>query len=167
MPATPERRRRAAFTEDIDKKPPRHTQKAKTLHPAPAAESPFILVVDDEEDLAESLADFFRQSMPGVRVQHAATGVGAMHVMAEEDVDVIVTDLRMPGMDGLAVLRQADELAPNAERIVISGFSADLTDSALKSHKVARVFAKPFDVQQFVDAVDALMAKRKSKRRAS
>jgi DNA-binding NtrC family response regulator len=138
------------------------TRSASAL--APAASMPFILVVDDEEDLAESLAEFFRQSMPGIRVQHATTGPDAMAVMAREDVDVIVTDLRMPGMDGLAVLQQADQLAPDAERIVISGFSSDLTAAALKEHRVSRLFAKPFDVDEFVTAINTLIERRRQRR---
>jgi CheY-like chemotaxis protein len=63
-----------------------------------------ILVVDDEEDFLETLVN--RLNRRGMSAQGALSGREALKMMEEKEFDVVVLDVRMPGMDGLEVLRR-------------------------------------------------------------
>src|SRR5262245_4054838 len=69
-----------------------------------------ILVADDEPGIRTSLAEVLRDA--GYRVETAADGTAALEALAANDFGVVVTDLRMPGADGLAVLQRARQISP-------------------------------------------------------
>jgi len=77
-----------------------------------------ILIADDEPGVRESLAEVLRDA--GYSVATATDGTAALTVLEERDFAVIVTDLRMPGADGLAVLRRARELSPQTVVLVMT-----------------------------------------------
>ena len=77
-----------------------------------------ILIADDEPGVRESLAEVLRDA--GYSVATATDGTAALAVLEERDFAVIVTDLRMPGADGLAVLRRARELSPQTVVLVMT-----------------------------------------------
>ncbi len=82
-----------------------------------------ILVVDDEEIMRRSLADILRQE--GYQVHMVASGEAAVNTLrtmqaSGDSFDVILLDLKMPGMDGLDVLRVASNLAPDTLVILLA-----------------------------------------------
>ncbi len=78
-----------------------------------------ILVIDDEEIVRQSFHDQLEDL--GYRVLAAEHGRAGVEVIEQEHPDLVLTDLRMPEMDGLEVIRQSKELAPDTPIIVISG----------------------------------------------
>jgi two-component system response regulator PilR (NtrC family) len=91
-----------------------------------------ILVADDEPGVRESLAEVLRDS--GYIVQTAADGAGALTALEEHDVSVVITDLRMPGADGLAVLKRAREISPQTFVLVMTAHgSVDTAVEALRA----------------------------------
>jgi len=81
-----------------------------------------ILVADDEPGVRESLAEVLRDA--GYRVETAADGDGALAALEHQDYAVVVTDLRMPGADGLAVLRRTREVAPQTAVLVMTAHAS-------------------------------------------
>src|SRR5437870_12964444 len=77
-----------------------------------------ILVADDEPGVRESLAEVLRDA--GYTVQAAADGTAALTALEERDFAVVITDLRMPGADGLTVLRRAREISPQTLGLVMT-----------------------------------------------
>src|SRR6266581_9719900 len=77
-----------------------------------------ILVADDEPGVRESLAEVLRDA--GYAVQTAADGAAALAALERDDFGVVITDLRMPGADGLAVLRRAREISPQTLVVVMT-----------------------------------------------
>jgi DNA-binding NtrC family response regulator len=77
-----------------------------------------ILVADDEPGVRESLAEVLRDA--GYTVQTAADGTAALAALEERDFAVVITDLRMPGADGLTVLRRAREVSPQTLGLVMT-----------------------------------------------
>jgi DNA-binding NtrC family response regulator len=77
-----------------------------------------ILVADDEPGVRESLAEVLRDA--GYEVQVAADGTAALTALEGNDFAVVITDLRMPGADGLAVLRRAREISPQTLGLVMT-----------------------------------------------
>src|SRR5215475_13190404 len=81
-----------------------------------------ILVADDEAGIRESLAEILRDA--GYTVETAADGTAALETIDAHDFAVVITDLRMPGADGLTVLRRLSEVAPQTVPLVMTAHSS-------------------------------------------
>jgi len=87
---------------------------------------PRVLLVDDETDFLESLGQ--RLALRGLPVRTASSGPAALEIINEEPIDVVVLDVRMPGMDGIETLRRIKESHPRIEVVMLTGH-ADLESS--------------------------------------
>jgi DNA-binding NtrC family response regulator len=83
--------------------------------------NPRILVVDDEEIVCESCKRILEED--GYEVETALSGKEAFEKMKENPFDIVMTDLKMPGIDGMEVLRTFRKDYPDAIIIMITGFS--------------------------------------------
>lgn len=113
-----------------------------------------ILVVDDEEDILESLKDLLETSIPNSRVLTAANGEAGMKVLEEEHTDLIVTDYKMPGMSGLDFLEESKKLAPKTPRILVTAFpDLEIALRAINDAKIENFFTKPLDPPKIVEVI--------------
>jgi signal transduction histidine kinase len=105
--------------------------------------APLVLYVDDERPNRV----VFEQSLKSeFRIKTVGDGRAALELMTTEDVAVLVTDIRMPEMDGLELLRHARERHPNVLRMVITAYSdLDPILRAINEGMVARYIVKPFE----------------------
>jgi DNA-binding NtrC family response regulator len=107
-----------------------------------------VLVVDDEPDLRELLTEFFRRR--GFDVACAADGRAAIAELerAPSRFGLVLTDLNMPGADGLAVLAHARQVNPSAAVVIITGYAS--LDSAIKAVRLGAYdyLTKPFAMAQ-------------------
>ncbi len=124
-----------------------------------------LLVVDDEPDVLESLRHLFHRAY---RVLTAEAGGPALEILEREDVHVILTDQRMPGMSGDAFLAQARHVRPDAVRMLFTGY-ADIQAviNAVNEGRIFRYILKPWDpielealIRQAVEQYE-LLAERK------
>jgi PAS domain S-box-containing protein len=123
-----------------------------------------ILVADDEPEIIDLCSRLLIGQ--GYVVQAATSGQEAIAHLEAEPFDLLVIDIKMPDMDGLAVLRRGRELDPDLAAVVITGFAT--MDSALEAmHSGARGFVlKPFGLQEFIQvAAEALEERRKDHER--
>jgi HD-like signal output (HDOD) protein len=112
-----------------------------------------VLVVDDEPDILDGLELQLRAVRDRWRPRFASGGAAALRLLDTEPFDAVVTDLRMPDVDGLAVLLHAREHASDAVRIVLSGVIAPAAitrDQGL----VHRMLSKPCPPDQLRDTVE-------------
>jgi two-component system sensor histidine kinase/response regulator len=112
-----------------------------------------VLIVDDDQALLEALPEAMRLRMGGVTVETADSAAAALERMADRDYDAIVTDIRMPGMDGLKLLEEIRTRRPGTPTLIITGHGDnDLVVHALRGG--ARDFIqKPIDRDYFVAAL--------------
>ena len=103
-----------------------------------------LLIVDDEENVVSSLRRLLRGA--GYHIVTASSGPEGLARLAEHDVDVIISDQRMPGMTGVELLRRAKELHPDTIRIVLSGYTElqSITD-AVNEGAIYKFLTKPWD----------------------
>jgi diguanylate cyclase (GGDEF)-like protein len=103
-----------------------------------------LLLVDDEPSIVAALKRLFRRD--GYRIVTAHSGAEGLQRMAEYDVDVVLSDQRMPGMTGVEFLRSAKELYPDTVRMVLSGYTElqSITD-AINEGSIYRFLTKPWD----------------------
>jgi DNA-binding NtrC family response regulator len=92
---------------------------------------PRILVVDDEPVVRESLRDWF--SMDEYPIEMAASGAEAIQKMQEARWDILLTDVKMPGMDGLELQKRAKQLDPHITVIIMTAYAS--VDSAMQAIK--------------------------------
>jgi len=105
-----------------------------------------ILCVDDEANILSSLRRLFRPH--GYKVLVAGGGVEGLEALAGEHVDLIISDMRMPGMDGATFLAEARKRYPDTVRLLLTGYAdMDSTIAAINSGQIARYIAKPWNDQ--------------------
>ncbi|MBA3268875.1 MAG: sigma-54-dependent Fis family transcriptional regulator [Acidobacteria bacterium] len=119
-----------------------------------------VLIVDDEQSMREWMRILFQRD--GFQVFLAEDGVAGRDLITREYVDVVLTDIRMPRMDGIALLKAAHDIAPDAIVCMMTAhFSRDSEEwRRAREHGAAALFEKPFrdvhlvtlQVRQLIDA---------------
>jgi CheY-like chemotaxis protein len=109
-----------------------------------------VLVVDDEPDLLCVLATLLEDE--GYEVVTAASGDEAVARARREHFHLMVTDLKMPGMDGLEVVAAIGAIDPDVRPILMTGFVSDEIRSTLDARGVPYVL-KPFEIEEIVTAM--------------
>ena len=114
-----------------------------------------ILFVDDEPDLISSLRRFLLKE-PYQKL-FAASGREAMEILATQSVDIVVSDLRMPEMDGMSLLAKVKAAYPEIIRLILSA-NQDLAQAveAINTGEVYRYISKPLNPSTFKDILKAV-----------
>ncbi len=116
-----------------------------------------VMFVDDEPRILDGLQRMLRRRRDEWDMTFVGGAEAALEAMEREPVDVLVTDMRMPGMDGAALLARVQLRSPRTVRIVLSGHSE--TEAALRSVAVAHQFlAKPCDADVLSSVVERASA---------
>jgi excisionase family DNA binding protein len=126
---------------------------APRVAPWPAAASgvrPRVLVVDDEASIRDLLSKTL--ALAEYDVDAAPDGRSALERMRLYPYDLLIADLKMPGMDGLAVIREAKRYKPDLPVIIITGFSTESSAIEAVNLGVAGYLTKPFRVPQVLSA---------------
>jgi two-component system, NtrC family, response regulator HydG len=123
-----------------------------------------VLIVDDDRALGETLAD--ELSSDGFETVHVADSVAAARLL-EQNFDALVTDLRMPSVDGLGILARSRAVAPDRPVIVMTAFSA--VDTAIESIRQGayHYLTKPFGVDELALFLERALAEASLRREAA
>lgn len=112
-----------------------------------------LLLVDDEPDIVAALAEILEDE--GYRVVAACHGQAALEVLAKESVDLVISDVMMPVLDGAELLRRL-RAEPRWARLPVVLISAARVDADLRA--LANAFLpKPFDLTALLDTVASLL----------
>ncbi|MET1066991.1 MAG: HD domain-containing phosphohydrolase [Pseudomonas prosekii] len=114
------------------------------LLPTTLTDRPTVLLVDDEESILNSLRRLLRGQPFDVLL--ASGGAQALEIMAQQRIDLVMTDARMPNMDGATLLAHIHDLYPSTTRILLTGY-ADLPTiiKAINDGQVHRYISKPWN----------------------
>ncbi|NWG35139.1 MAG: response regulator transcription factor [Chloroflexi bacterium] len=123
-----------------------------------------ILVVDDEPVARQSLSEILR--LEGYAVNSVPNGQAAVEYVRTHPVDLMVVDLRMPGMDGLEVIQVVNQVSPETEIILLTAFGT--TESAIQALRlrVHDYLLKPAAPSQVVNSVKKGLARRGARLKA-
>ncbi len=107
---------------------------------------PTMLLVDDEKHIVENLTEFLQSDFRVVSATHPREAIA---ILQQQPVDIIISDLRLPDMSGIDLLKQSIEIAPNCERILITAY-ADISNviQSINEAKVSYYLTKPIDLPQ-------------------
>jgi excisionase family DNA binding protein len=111
---------------------------------------PRVLVVDDEQAVRDLLAKTL--TMAEYDVDAAQDGASAIERLRAVEYDLLITDLKMPGMDGLSVIREARRIAPDLPVIIITGYSTEASAIEAINLGVAGYLTKPFRLPRILAA---------------
>jgi len=119
---------------------------------------PRILLVDDEERFRTNLQKML--DAQGLTVRAASSGAGALEDLKRSPCDVIVLDIRMPGMDGLATLKEIKSINPEAEVIILSGHAS--MDAAMEINRLGGYdyLMKPCPLEDLLLKIEAAYEKK-------
>jgi DNA-binding NtrC family response regulator len=117
-----------------------------------------IIVVDDEEQILHLLADYLEQA--GFEVHCEPRGADALERIEKSHFDILICDMKMPGMDGLEVLRRAREIDENISAIVMTGYGT--MDSAVRAMKLGAedYLLKPLELEALTLAITRTLGHR-------
>jgi len=110
-----------------------------------------ILIVDDEESVVFFLGENLTELGPGYEVETARSGEEALIKIAARPFDLVVTDLRMPGVDGLDLLKTIRTTNPDTRLILMTAYGSDLVEAEARRLEVYRYITKPFLVEDLVE----------------
>jgi DNA-binding NtrC family response regulator len=111
-----------------------------------------ILVVDDDEIVREVIISLL--SSEGYDVRSAKDGLDAIKILKMERIDMVITDLRMPGADGIEVLKEAIKMDPDRAVIILTAYGT--LDTALKAIREGAYdyMTKPFKMEEMIIRVN-------------
>lgn len=119
--------------------------------------SPCVLIVDDDSALLQALPLALALRLPGIQVETSDSAIEALSRIQQRDYDTIVTDIKMPGMDGLALLARIKKLRPDTPTLLITGHGEhNLAIEALRGGAYDFI-QKPIDRDYFVAALQRAM----------
>lgn len=120
-----------------------------------------ILVADDERTLSFFLQRSLEADDPCYYVETSHSGAEALVKMVRAPFDLVIADLRMPGLDGLQLVKHARNLNPSTQAILMTAYGSDGAEAAAKEMGVEYV-TKPFAMEDMKRLVrKAMRAKRK------
>ena len=129
--------------------------------PGARMKSKSILIVDDEPKVGFSLKESLESLGHGYAVSQALSAEDALQAMREVSYDLVVTDLRMPGMNGLELLERVKHDSPYTRLILITAYGSDEVAAATRSLPTVGYFTKPFQIEEFLQVVDRALSNSK------
>ncbi len=114
-----------------------------------------ILLAEDDEAMRTYLARALANA--GYHVSPVDCGTAAVPLLEQEQFDLLLTDIVMPGMDGIELAQRCGQISPNTKVMFITGFAA-VTLRANREAPQARILSKPFHLRDLVMEVERLFA---------
>jgi two-component system, response regulator, stage 0 sporulation protein F len=110
-----------------------------------------LLIVDDQYGIRILLNEIFQKE--GYNTFQAANGVQALSIVAKEEPDLMILDMKIPGMDGLEILRRVKKTNPEINVIIMTAYGElDMIHEAMELGAITH-FAKPFDIDEIREVV--------------
>lgn len=126
--------------------------------PGPAT----ILLVDDERDILSTLKAGIERGLPGVRVLTAPDARGGLDLLSTEGIDVVISDQRMPGMQGVDFLVECRRLRASTHRMMMTAFPDErLLERDVNEAHIAHFFKKPYRIGDVVSVLRAVLDERR------
>jgi response regulator RpfG family c-di-GMP phosphodiesterase len=119
-----------------------------------------VLCVDDELDIIYAMKRLLRKQ--NYNLLFASSGKKALEIMKQNDVHLIISDMRMPAMSGAELLEKVATSYPNSYRILLTGYAdMESTVSAINKGKILKYIQKPWDNEELISSIEEGLEKVK------
>jgi DNA-binding NtrC family response regulator len=112
-----------------------------------------ILIIDDNSAALQAYSELFSVREPAIDVTTAASAEAALELMDAASFDVVICDVRLPGMDGLGFVRESRERGRDPLVVLVTGYGTIELEEEAAQHGVYAVLHKPVDPQAFLSVV--------------
>ncbi len=113
-----------------------------------------ILVVDDEFEIVQTIKIFLELS-GYEHIFEACSGKEALRIIQAEDIDLIISDVRMPEMNGIELIKIAKKLYPEKPILLTVSDYSELTSEKAKELGAKELLVKPLDLDHFIEIIDS------------
>lgn len=120
-----------------------------------------LLLVDDEAEFLDTLVD--RLDLRELKTDVAYNGKEALSAVEEEEPDVIVLDVKMPGMDGIEVLQRVKKAYPHVEVIILTGHGSEQDEQRARELGAFDYLRKPADLETLLGRIQNAFKQRMTK----
>ncbi len=117
-----------------------------------------VLMVDDEEEFVRTLDE--RVKMRNLDSNVALSGEEALDILAKDAPDVMLLDLKMPGMDGMEVLRRAREAYPGVQVVMLTGHGSEKDEAEARRLGVFEYLRKPVPIEKLMKVLKSAYEKK-------
>ncbi|WP_048601527.1 response regulator [Rubeoparvulum massiliense] len=115
-----------------------------------------ILIVDDQFGIRALLSELFNTE--GYTTLSAANGVEALQIIAQQVPDLVLLDMKIPGMDGLEILQRIREVQPDQKVVMMTAYGElNMIDKAVELGIIGH-FIKPFDIEELRNSVNSWLS---------
>jgi DNA-binding NtrC family response regulator len=114
--------------------------------------SPRILIVDDEERFRKTMAKLL--GVRSLQAETAGGGVEAIEKLRTENFDIVILDVKMPGMSGIQALEQIKKNNPFIEVIILTGYASLDTAREITRLGAYDYLLKPYDLEELIEKID-------------
>jgi two-component system response regulator YesN len=121
-----------------------------------------LLIIDDEPRQVRSLANVIRRLRPDFTIREAFDGMTGWRMLETEHVDAVITDIRMPGMDGIELVKQISERMPHIKMMLLTGYGEFHYARDALRHGVLDYLVKPVGLQEIrhmLELIERALAK--------
>ncbi len=125
---------------------------------------PRILIVDDEEPVLRACVRALRE-IPGVEVVQQKASDQAARLLSSENIDLLISDIRMPGLNGLDLLEIAHEHNPDLPVILMTGFGLPETQKGSVALGASAVINKPIHPDELIAAAKEVLERQRTRAR--
>ncbi len=116
-----------------------------------------ILVVDDEKDIALSIINYLKKHIPDLNTLAAFDGEKALQILKSTKIDILITDIRMPGKNGIELLLELRKINPQARAIVITAYGSDIIKRQSEQAGALHYIEKPFKLSHLCTLVKKII----------
>lgn len=116
-----------------------------------------VLIVDDNHFELNGMKDILNKSFPTAEVSTASNGSSGIKLAQEKSFDLIITDIKMPDISGVDLIREVRKTNRKVKLLVISGYDSFETAKSLLSLNVTDYLLKPLNINEFISVLDKLL----------
>ena len=116
-----------------------------------------VLIVDDEDDIRELIA--LQLTTPERTFQFAANGLEAISILSNQNIDLVISDIAMPKMNGFELLRKIKLMGLSTPVIILTGHADSMVANQLRTYSVKSFINKPWKKNELEDAVSSVLKK--------
>ena len=130
--------------------------------PDKALDRPKILIVDDEEELLTSLCDVLSVSYSNFDILGTVSAEDAIGMLDDQNTSLVITDLKLPAMNGLQLTQNIKNLSPNTPSILMTAYGNDNISLQAKNNGCLAYIQKPFDIDVLIKHIDKALGVEKA-----